>query len=126
MKNARSIINFNSLPVNIKKKHDALLLILYVFEINFCFPLIIHFTDFNQVGINVSALQIKKHNREQIQYLTEKKLRKYRDNNITVCFFGVTITGCGSYQNAINVTIFLKSLSLNFFFTTIDTCTSFG
>lgn len=72
MKNALSIINFNSSPVNIKK-HDALLLILYVFEINFCFPLIIHFTDFNQVGINVSALQIKKHNREQIQYLTEKK-----------------------------------------------------
>lgn len=126
MKNALSIINFNSSPVNIKK-HDALLLILYVFEINFCFPLIIHFTDFNQVGINVSALQIKKHNREQIQYLTEKKLRKYRDNNVTVWgFFGVTFTGCGAYQNAINVTIFLKSLSLNFFFTTIDTCTSFG
>lgn len=36
-------------------------------------------------------------------------------------FFGVTITGCVAYQNAINVTIFLKSLSLNFFFTTIDT-----
>lgn len=125
MKNALSIINFNSSPVNIKK-HDALLLILYVFEINFCFPLIIHFTDFNQVGINVSALQIKKHNREQIQYLTEKKTSKIQRQQYYSMFFGVTITGCGAYQNAINVTIFLKSLSLNFFFTTIDTCTSFG
>lgn len=87
VKNALSIINFNLLPVNIKKQHDALLLILYVFEINFCFPLIIRFTDFNQVGINVSALQIKKHNREQIQYLTEKKPSKIHRQQCYSMFF---------------------------------------